>query len=85
MHATPADWIVVIKRRDEKSLKCIQVSYFMRGPSEYTFFVFQEDEDIVENFPAGLLRANYVVDLMKYPGELFKVGSHEARKITGDD
>lgn len=32
----------------------------------------------IEKYPAGLLRANYVVDLMKQPGALYKLGSYEA-------
>ncbi|XP_045524316.1 uncharacterized protein LOC123714181 isoform X3 [Pieris brassicae] len=36
-----------------------------------------------ESYPAGLLRANYVVDLMSTSGSLLPRGSVEARKICG--
>ncbi|XP_060804939.1 uncharacterized protein LOC106140523 [Amyelois transitella] len=39
--------------------------------------------DKEENYPAGLLRANYVVDLIENPGRLLPSGSVEARRITG--
>ncbi|XP_053611630.1 uncharacterized protein LOC128675905 [Plodia interpunctella] len=45
------------------------------------------DEDVVdeleENYLAGFLRANYVVDLIERPGRLLPRGAVEARRITG--
>ncbi|CAB3256251.1 unnamed protein product [Arctia plantaginis] len=37
----------------------------------------------VENFPAGLLRANYVVDLTVRPGRLLPCNGREARNMCG--
>ncbi|KAG6441864.1 uncharacterized protein LOC115448221 [Manduca sexta] len=42
-----------------------------------------EELDKEENYPAGLLRANYVVDLTIRPGRLLPLNSHEARRICG--
>ncbi|XP_073957467.1 uncharacterized protein isoform X2 [Choristoneura fumiferana] len=42
-----------------------------------------DEKDIEDNYPAGLLRRNYVVDLMLRPGRLLPRGSHEARLICG--
>ncbi|XP_028175545.1 uncharacterized protein LOC114363880 [Ostrinia furnacalis] len=39
--------------------------------------------DQVENYPAGLLRANYVVDLVEAPGRLLPRGGHEAARVCG--
>ncbi|CAG9581876.1 unnamed protein product [Danaus chrysippus] len=36
-----------------------------------------------ERFPAGLLRANYVVDLMERPGRLLPLSSPEAKNVCG--
>ncbi|KAM3967861.1 LOW QUALITY PROTEIN: armadillo repeat-containing protein 3 [Aphomia sociella] len=41
-----------------------------------------EHEEKEENFPAGLLRVNYVVDLMIRPGRLLR-GGFEARQVCG--
>ncbi|XP_061709291.1 uncharacterized protein LOC133519288 [Cydia pomonella] len=38
-----------------------------------------------ENYPAGLLRANYVVDLMVNPGRLLPRGGEDARRVCGCD
>ncbi|XP_064071601.1 uncharacterized protein LOC113402135 [Vanessa tameamea] len=38
-----------------------------------------------ENYPAGLLRANYVVDLMEHPGKLLPRQSPEARRVCGGE
>ncbi|XP_053611677.1 uncharacterized protein LOC128675920 isoform X2 [Plodia interpunctella] len=40
-------------------------------------------DDKMDSFPAGLIRVNYVVDLMEQPGRLLKRGSEEARRICG--
>ncbi|XP_031768976.2 uncharacterized protein LOC113519158 [Galleria mellonella] len=40
-------------------------------------------EDTEENYPAGLLRVNYVVDLMTDPGRLVPLGSFEAQRVCG--
>ncbi|XP_063395563.1 uncharacterized protein LOC134680367 [Cydia fagiglandana] len=37
------------------------------------------------NYPAGLLRANYVVDLMVKPGRLLPLGGEDARRVCGCD
>ncbi|XP_075981402.1 armadillo repeat-containing protein 3-like [Anticarsia gemmatalis] len=42
-----------------------------------------DDKDGEENYPAGLLRANYVVDLLMRPGRLLPLGGREARLICG--
>ncbi|XP_026319384.1 uncharacterized protein LOC113229907 [Hyposmocoma kahamanoa] len=41
------------------------------------------EEHTVKQYPAGLLRPNYVVDLTLQQGKLHPVGSVEARRITG--
>ncbi|CAH2102102.1 unnamed protein product [Euphydryas editha] len=38
-----------------------------------------------ENYPAGLLRANYVVDLMDHPGKMLPRKSVEAKRVCGDE
>ncbi|KAF9420320.1 hypothetical protein HW555_003381 [Spodoptera exigua] len=43
----------------------------------------EEDHEKVHNFPAGLLRSNYIVDLMQNPGRLIPRGGRDARKICG--
>ncbi|XP_075981283.1 armadillo repeat-containing protein 3-like isoform X2 [Anticarsia gemmatalis] len=43
----------------------------------------EEDKDVVENYPAGLLRANYVVDLTVRPGRLLPREGREARLTCG--
>ncbi|KAJ2948187.1 hypothetical protein O0L34_g9996 [Tuta absoluta] len=43
----------------------------------------EDDPDNNDKFPAGLLRANYVVDLMIQPGRLIPRSSHEAQRICG--
>lgn len=43
----------------------------------------QEVDTEVENFPAGLLRANYVVDLTVRPGRLLPCNGREARNMCG--
>ncbi|XP_068626528.1 armadillo repeat-containing protein 3 [Battus philenor] len=42
-----------------------------------------DEPDQEEKFPAGLLRANYVVDLMDCPGRLLPCGSFEAKRVCG--
>ncbi|XP_049882239.1 uncharacterized protein LOC126378107 [Pectinophora gossypiella] len=42
-----------------------------------------DEEDTIEKYPAGLLRANYVVDLIDAPGRLMPKGSYETRRICG--
>ncbi|XP_050554573.1 uncharacterized protein LOC118270080 isoform X1 [Spodoptera frugiperda] len=42
-----------------------------------------EDREKIHNFPAGLLRANYIVDLMTTPGRLIPRGGRDARNICG--
>ncbi|XP_063616364.1 uncharacterized protein LOC134789689 isoform X2 [Cydia splendana] len=44
-----------------------------------------ENETKEENYPAGLLRANYVVDLMVNPGRLLPLGGEDARRVCGCD
>ncbi|XP_060806930.1 uncharacterized protein LOC106129776 [Amyelois transitella] len=41
------------------------------------------EPDKEETFPAGLIRVNYVVDLMERPGRLIKRGSVETRLVCG--
>ncbi|CAH1639964.1 unnamed protein product [Spodoptera littoralis] len=43
----------------------------------------EEDREKVHNFPAGLLRANYIVDLMIKPGRLIPRGGRDSKKICG--
>ncbi|CAK1540320.1 unnamed protein product [Leptosia nina] len=43
----------------------------------------RETTDKEESYPAGLLRANYVVDLMTSPGILLPRGSADARRVCG--
>lgn len=43
----------------------------------------EELEDSINQYPAGLHRMNYVVDLTLQPGQLYQVGSVEARSICG--
>ncbi|KAL4721641.1 hypothetical protein ACJJTC_014305 [Scirpophaga incertulas] len=38
-----------------------------------------------ERYPAGLLRANYVIDLMQNPGRLWPLHGLEASRICGHD
>ncbi|KAF9823347.1 hypothetical protein SFRURICE_014406 [Spodoptera frugiperda] len=45
--------------------------------------VLAEDREKIHNFPAGLLRANYIVDLMTTPGRLIPRGGRDARNICG--
>ncbi|XP_059051140.1 uncharacterized protein LOC131845977 isoform X1 [Achroia grisella] len=42
-----------------------------------------EVENKEESYPAGLLRVNYVVDLMNPPGQLLPLGSFEAQRVCG--
>ncbi|XP_072939253.1 armadillo repeat-containing protein 3 [Epargyreus clarus] len=42
-----------------------------------------EQQDVDERYPAGLLRANYVVDLMAQPGHLLPRGGAAARRVCG--
>ncbi|XP_026331091.1 uncharacterized protein LOC113238484, partial [Hyposmocoma kahamanoa] len=43
----------------------------------------QDEEVSINQYPAGLRRMNYVVDLTLQPGQLHQVGSVEARRICG--
>lgn len=42
-----------------------------------------ENNGTEERYPAGLLRSNYVVDLMVHPGRLSLKGSYEANRVCG--
>ncbi|XP_014362590.2 armadillo repeat-containing protein 3 [Papilio machaon] len=42
-----------------------------------------EESDVEQNYPAGLLRANYVVDLTQCPGRLLPIGGVDAKLICG--
>ncbi|CAG9796326.1 unnamed protein product [Diatraea saccharalis] len=70
---------------DRLGLPCALYRAGSRAWCEVAVPELRLDEELEreEKYPAGLLRANYVVDLMMRPGMLYVKDSHEAARVCG--